>query len=113
MPIGDRATVHRAWQLHFRHIRHSLAQAFYQGWDLHPAQLVSRYAAVYSFFREGLPTAAARLRNFLATSEQATLTGDVFDDAATGRGLINTMRRTVDCGAATKEEILALTGLHL
>src|SRR5208283_646403 len=67
MPIsrtGDAAAVHRAWRLHIEHIRHSLVNAFYQGWDLHPAQLPSRFAAVYSFFLEGLPAATARLKNF-------------------------------------------------
>jgi citrate lyase beta subunit len=57
LPVGDRATVHRAWKLHFDHIQHSLANGFYQGWDLHPAQLPTRYAAVFAFFLEGLDTA--------------------------------------------------------
>jgi citrate lyase beta subunit len=113
MPVGDRATVQRAWQLHFEHVRHSLINAFYQGWDLHPAQLVSRYAAVYSFFREGLGEATARLRNFLEKSAKATLTGDVFDDAATGLGLMNYLRRAVDCGAVSKEEVFSLSGVKL
>src|SRR5581483_6246321 len=47
MPIGSPDVVHHAWKLHFDHIQHSLANAFYQGWDLHPAQLPTRYAAVY------------------------------------------------------------------
>jgi citrate lyase beta subunit len=105
MPVGDRAAVHRGWQFHFAHVRHSLENAFYQGWDLHPAQLVSRYAAVYSFFREGLEEATSRLRNFLEKSAQATLTGDVFDDAATGLGLMNYLNRAVNCGAVSKSEL--------
>ncbi len=113
MPVGDRTSVHRAWQLHFHHVRHSLINAFYQGWDLHPAQLVSRYAAVYSFFREGFEEAAARLRKFLEKSAQATLTGDVFDDAATAIGLMNYLRRAVSCGALTRGEILGRTGLEI
>jgi len=43
----NRAVVHRAWRLHVDHIRHSLINAYYQGWDLNPAQLPTRYAAVY------------------------------------------------------------------
>ena len=70
-------------------MRHSLRQGFYQGWDLHPAQLPTRYAAVYAFFLEGLEPARARLRNFVDKAAQATLVGDVFDDAATGQGLLN------------------------
>src|SRR5579864_2444976 len=50
----NREAVHRAWRLHYGHIQHSLVSAYYQGWDLHPAQLPTRYAAVFSFFLEGL-----------------------------------------------------------
>ena len=112
MPIGDRATVHAAWRLHADHIRHSLINAYYQGWDLNPAQLPTRYAAVYSFFLEGLAAATERLRNFMEKVGQATLVGDVFDDAATGQGLLNYFLRALNCGAITEEEALA-TGLTL
>ncbi len=112
MPIGDRATVHRAWRLHVDHIRHSLINAYYQGWDLNPAQLPTRYAAVYSFFLESLPAATERLRNFIEKAGQATLVGDVFDDAATGQGLLNYFLRAMNCGAITEQEALA-TGLTL
>jgi citrate lyase beta subunit len=112
LPIGDRETIHRAWRLHVAHIRHSLVHAYYQGWDLHPAQLPTRYAAVYSFFLEGLGAATERLRNFMEKAGQATLVGDVFDDAATGQGLLNYFIRGVNSGALTEEEALA-TGLTL
>jgi len=112
MPIGDRTTVHRAWRLHVDHIRHSLVNGFYQGWDLNPAQLPTRYAAVYSFFLETLEAATERLRNFIQKAGQATLIGDVFDDAATGQGLLNYFLRALNCGAIREEEALA-TGLTL
>jgi len=112
MPIGDRATVHRAWRLHVDHIRHSLVNGFYQGWDLNPSQLPTRYAAVYSFFLESLAPATDRLRNFMQRAGQATLVGDVFDDAATGQGLLNYFLRALNCGAITEQEALA-TGLTL
>lgn len=104
--------VHAAWRLHADDLRHSLANGFYQGWDLHPAQLVSRYAAVYGFFLKGLSAASERLKNFVAKAAQATLQGDTFDDAATGQGLLNFFLRGVNCGALTEEEALA-TGLTL
>lgn len=110
MPSGDRATVHRAWRLHADHIRHSLVNGFYQGWDLNPAQLPTRYAAVYAFFLGNLGPATERLRNFIDKAGQATLVGDVFDDAATGQGLLNYFLRALNCGAITEEEALA-TGL--
>ncbi|HUP44417.1 MAG TPA: phosphoenolpyruvate kinase [Thermoanaerobaculia bacterium] len=105
-------TVHRAWKLHVDHIRHSLVHAYYQGWDLHPAQLPTRYAAVYSFFLEGLDAATERLRNFMEKAGQATLVGDIFDDAATGQGLLNYFIRGLNSGAITEQEALA-TGLML
>ena len=105
-------TVHRAWKLHVDHIRHSLVHAYYQGWDLHPAQLPTRYAAVYAFFLEGLQAATDRLRNFMDKAGQATLVGDIFDDAATGQGLLNYFIRGINSGALTEDEALA-TGLTL
>jgi hypothetical protein len=107
----NRRAVHRAWRLHFEHVRHSLLNGYYQGWDLHPAQLVTRYAAVYSFFLESLDAASARLRNFILKAAQATLVGEVFDDAATGQGLLNYFLRAINCGAITEEEAQALTTL--
>src|SRR5216683_5231165 len=111
MPIGSRETVHRAWRLHAEHVRHSLVGGFYQGWDLHPAQLPTRYAAVYAFFLESLDAASERLRNFVERAAKATLVGDVFDDAATGQGLLNYFLRALNCGALTEEEGLRLSGL--
>lgn len=102
----NRAAVHDIWRLNYRHIRHSLESAFYQGWDLHPAQLPVRYAAVYAFFLEGLEAASGRLLAFMGKAAQATLLGDVFDDAATGQGLLNFFLRGLACGALTEAEVL-------
>jgi citrate lyase beta subunit len=114
LPIGkDPAVVHRAWKLHYDHVRHSLESGFYQGWDLHPAQLPTRYAAVYAFFLEGLTAAGQRLRNFMDKAAQATLVGDVFDDAATGQGLLNYFLRALNCGAITEAEAEAQSGLSV
>jgi hypothetical protein len=109
----NRAAVHRAWKLQYEHIRHSLDNAFYQGWDLHPAQLPIRYAAVFTFFLEGVDSASQRLRNFVDKAAQATLVGDVFDDAATGQGLLNYFLRAINCGAIPESEAPGLTGLTL
>jgi len=106
----NRAAVHGAWRIAHRHIRHSLASGFYQGWDLHPAQLPVRYATCYAFFREGLAPSAARLRNFVDRAAQATLVGEVFDDAATGQGLLNFFLRALNSGAIDQGD-LAATGL--
>ncbi len=108
---ANAASVHAAWKLHFDDIRHSLAGGFYQGWDLHPAQLVTRYAALYSFFLEGIDAAGVRLSNFVGKAAQATLVGDVFDDAATGQGLLNFFLRGINSAAVTEDEALEMTGL--
>ena len=103
--------MHTAWKLHYDDVRHSLAHGFYQGWDLHPAQLPTRYAALYAFFLEGLDSASARLKNFVKRAGQATLVGEVFDDAATGQGLLNHFLRAWSCGAITEEEAVEKSGL--
>jgi citrate lyase beta subunit len=108
----NRNAVFAAWRLHADDVRHSLINGFYQGWDLHPAQLVPRYGAVYAFFLDGLAAASDRLRNFVDKAAQATLVGDVFDDAATGQGLLNYFLRGIACGAVTEQEAAA-TGLSL
>jgi citrate lyase beta subunit len=113
MPIGARETIHNAWRLHAEHVRHSLVGGFYQGWDLHPAQLPPRFAAVFAFFLEGLDAASERLRNFVGKAAQATLVGEVFDDAATGQGLLNYFLRALNCGAISEHEAVEKSGLTL
>ena len=106
----NRAAVHAAWKLHFGDVRHSLVNGFYQGWDLHPAQLPTRYAAVYSFFLESIEPAAARLRALIEKGSEPSA-GEVADDAATGQGLLGYVLRAVDCGAISEREAESLTGL--
>ena len=108
----NQQAVFSAWRLHADDVRHSLVNGFYQGWDLHPAQLVPRYGAVYGFFLDGFAPASERLKNFVDKAAQATLVGDVFDDAATGQGLLNYFLRGIACGAVTEQEALA-TGLSV
>jgi len=108
----NREAVHGAWRLGFDDNMHSLRNGFFQGWDLHPAQFVTRYAAVYHFFLGGLESASNRLKTFVEKAALASLFGDVFDDAATGQGLLNFFLRGMACGAITEEEALA-TGLSL
>ena len=112
MPVGDSDSVHRAWKIAYDHIFHSLKMGLYQGWDLHPAQLPIRYAACYTFFLQNLEQASIRLKNFIEKAAQATLVGDVFDDAATGQGLLNYFLRALNSGAITEAEV-EHTGLTL
>ena len=106
IPVGD--NVENAWQLHGRLVRRSLERGYYQGWDLHPAQLPSRFAATYAFYRQGLPAAAARLRNYVERTE-----GGVMDEPATARALAAFVLRGVQCGAVGADEVQALAGVGL
>lgn len=109
----NRDAVHAAWRVHYDDVRRSLANAFYQGWDLHAAQLPTRYAALYAFFLEGLDAASVRLRNFVEKAGQATHVGEVFDDAATGQGLLNSFLRALHSGAITEAEAVEKSGLTI
>ena len=91
--------VHRAWKQHFDDVTHSLVNGFYQGWDLHPAHLPTRYAAVYAFYLSARPAATARLSNFFTKAARA---GAAFDDAATGQALVNFFARGLSSGAITR-----------
>lgn len=108
----NRSIVHRAWRKGYHHIRHSLWNGYYQGWDLNPAQLPMRYTAVFAFFLESYDDAVDRLKTFVEKAARATLIGDVFDDAATGQGLLNFFLKALNSGAITEEEVLR-TGLTI
>ena len=108
----NKAIVHRAWKKGYDHIRHSLWNGLYQGWDLNPAQLPMRYAAVFAFFLESYDDAVERLKIFVEKAARASLIGHVFDDAATGQGLLNYFLRALNSGAITEEEVLR-TGLTM
>ena len=105
-------SVHNAWQIGYKHSMHSLINGFYQGWDLNPAQLPMRYAATYNFFLSSYDDAVFRLKTFVDRAAISTLTGDIFDDAATGQGLLNFFLKAMNCGAITEQEAL-VTGLTL
>ena len=105
------ADMQTGWRLHMEHIHHSLSYGFYQSWDLHPAQLVSRYAAIYGFFERSQEANAQRLKAFLGTAAQAKLAGNVFDDVASAQGLLDYFLRARACQALTDQEIETMTGL--
>ena len=108
----NRESVYNGWRIGFKHTTHSLVNGMYQGWDLNPAQLPMRYAATYNFFLSSYEDAVNRLRTFVERAAISTLTGDIFDDAATGQGLLNFFLKAMNCGAITEDEALA-TGLTL
>jgi citrate lyase beta subunit len=108
----NKDSIHNAWRIGFKHTMHSLINGYYQGWDLNPAQLPMRYAATYNFFLNSYDEAVFRLKTFVERAAISTLTKDIFDDAATGQGLLNFFLKALNCGAITEDEATA-TGLTL
>ncbi|MGP3976102.1 DUF6986 family protein [Streptomyces sp. 8N114] len=106
VPTGDQAQVHDAWRLHHSLVRRSLARAYYQGWDMHPGHLPTRYAAVYAFYREGMRRAGERLAAYVGRAG-----GDVMDEPATARALSGYLLRGLDCGALDTAEVTEVSGL--
>ncbi len=106
LPVGDREAVHAAWRLHADGVRHGLAAGFFQGWDLHPAQLPARFAALFAFFLEALPAMRERLGAFRAESERATRLGQAFDDRATALALETFFHRAAACGALQDSDVV-------
>ena len=105
IPVGDPDHVLEAWTLHARLVRRSLERGYYQGWDLHAAQLPTRYLATYAFYREGFAAAARRLDNYLHGSDAT-----IMDEPATARALARFVVRGLECGALTADEVRAATG---
>ncbi|OLR91549.1 DUF6986 family protein [Actinokineospora bangkokensis] len=107
LPVGDREVVHRNWRTHYRLVRRSLRMGYFQGWDLHPAQLVTRYAAVYAHHLTSAAADGARLAAYVARSTGTA----VLDEPATAAALALSLRRAVDCGALTADEVVGHCGL--
>ncbi|AVV46273.1 aldolase/citrate lyase family protein [Streptomyces sp. ID05-04B] len=106
LPVGPTAQVHDAWRLHYGLTRRALARAYYQGWDMHPGHLPTRYAAVFAFYREGFVQAAERLSRYAGRAG-----GDVMDEPATAKALSGYLLRGLDCGALDPAEVGEATGL--
>ena len=103
LPVGDRAA--EAWMLHARLVRRALGRGFFQGWDLHPHQLPTRYLATYAYYREGSARALDRLRGYLERTP-----GAVVDEPATARALAWFLLRGLRCGALEADEVATGAG---
>jgi len=108
LPVGDPDNVAMAWKLHARLVRRHLERGIYQGWDMHPAQLVTRYLATYAFYRGAFAPAATRLRNYVQQLDSV-----IMDEPATARALANVIHRGSVCGALTVDEIESATDLPM
>jgi hypothetical protein len=109
VPADDSAAaVTAVWQHHADLVRRSLAHGFYQGWDMHPAHLVSRFAAVFAFHRDHLEETTRRLATQASTTSKG---GSVLEEPATIQALLTSLRRAIDCGAI--DEATALSAARL
>ena len=108
LPVGDAEQVRRGWALHLRLVRRSLERGFYQGWDLHPAQLPTRYAATYAFYRDGFAGAADRLHRYATRAE-----GGILDEPATARALADFLLRGLECGALLADDSRQASGMTI
>jgi citrate lyase beta subunit len=106
VPLGSAESIAGAWALHARLVRRSLRRALYQGWDLHPGHLPTRYAATYDFYRAQLQPSCARLADYVGRAASGFL-----DEPATAVALAGVVLRAVDCGACDDAEVSKATGL--
>ena len=106
LPLGDPDQVRAAWLLHAGLVRRALQRGFYQGWDLHPGQLPTRFLATFAFYREGFPRAARRLADYVSNTGSGIL-----DEPATARALARYLHRGYACGAVEESELGAVAGL--
>ncbi len=87
---------------HHRLVGRALRRGYYQGWDMHPGHLVTRWLATYDFFRQAIEVAVPRLQAYLDRRS-----GGVMDEPATAEALAATVLRGLDCGARTPAELTA------
>jgi hypothetical protein len=103
VPVGDRDQVRAAIQRHHGLVTRALGRGYYQGWDMHPGHLVTRWLATYAFFRTALAAAAPRLQAYLDRRG-----GPVVDEPATAEALAAVVLRGLATGAVTPADVAAL-----
>jgi hypothetical protein len=108
LPLGDAENVAKAWALHARLVRRHLERGIYQGWDLHSAQLPTRFLATYAFYRDGFEAAAVRLKNYVHGIDSA-----IMDEPATARALARFLHRGLICGAVESNEFERLADVSV
>ncbi|TKK85001.1 aldolase [Herbidospora galbida] len=86
---ASKADVLALWRRHAETVRHSLAHGYYQGWDMHPSHLVSRFAVVYAHHLATYDAYRARVEAWQASRQE----GGVLDEPATIKTLVAALRR--------------------
>ena len=106
LPIGSASEVTAAWAVHADLVRRALERGYYQGWDMHPGQLPTRFIANFAFYRDGFHRAARRLADYVHKTGSGIL-----DEPATARALARYLYRGFACGALDETELVGATGL--
>lgn len=106
IPTGDPGQIDTALRRHHRLVTRSLERGIYQGWDMHPGHLVTRWLAVIGFYRSAMPAAATRLQAYFERRS-----GDVMDEPATAMSLALVIRRGLAAAAVTDDEVTAVAPL--
>lgn len=104
VPAGTPVEVESAIRRHFELVTRSLERGFYQGWDMHPAHLATRWTATLAFFRSAMPAAAARVAAYLDSAS-----GGMLDEPATAQALAGVLVRGLDCGAVDERDLHAVS----
>ncbi|MFD3706925.1 DUF6986 family protein [Nocardia sp. NPDC058658] len=89
-----------AFANHYRLVERALRRGYYQGWDMHPGHLITRWLATYDFFRTATDVAVPRLQAYLERRS-----GGVVDEPATAEALATTVLRGLRCGAVDADEL--------
>ncbi|WP_067528017.1 DUF6986 family protein [Nocardia uniformis] len=103
LPLGTDSEVREAISRHYRLVTRSLERGYYQGWDMGPGHLVTRWLATFGFYRGALGVAAPRIGRYLDRQG-----GAVVDEPATAQALATVVLRGLDCGAFRPAEVTAL-----
>lgn len=104
IPTGTSEQIRSAILRHHHLVTRSLERGYYQGWDMHPGHLVTRWLATFTFFRAALAAAGPRLQAYLDHRG-----GAVIDEPATAEALANVVLRGLDVDAFTIDDVRAVT----
>jgi citrate lyase beta subunit len=102
IPQGSDEEIRAALARHYRLVTRSLERGYYQGWDMHPGHLITRWLATFDFYRAALPAAATRVQAYLDRQG-----GGVMDEPATAQALATVILRGLACGAFDEDAVRA------
>lgn len=103
MPDGSSEQQAAAITRHHRLVTRALERGYWQGWDMHPGHLITRWLATYEFHQHALAIAGPRIDAYLRRQG-----GAIVDEPATAQALAAGVLRGLDCGAYSPDEVVAV-----